>query len=378
MLRDTDQRPKLILPRTWVSMDHTPNLFWPKQPPPPKHLRRSAHAAPSMRKPQLEPTEPTSDTVPAPSSTAAAMPSMEPELRSAAVEPAAQGIALPVTPEEPTPPEPPEPIAEPVVQPIEPDAAEIERVIPELVAREPAAEVADSSQQASEAIVANPSADVVALPVRRQPPKPDSVPLDRIDEPPAKPRKAAARVTRTKKQPEQPATDRDAIIQDIAKVCYPRIKRVCVIGSANSLKINGHNDRKVLFIGGEWPAHGEFPKEFLVEMLGRHDGRFVTREHTEYQHDKFNIAPVEWTITVGPEAKLQFVEACLAAKADRQQHVILDLIAGQPPLSVVREDFEWVLRRPFSSISLRTGALMRVIVTGVWGDYFIILRGFSP
>jgi hypothetical protein len=38
MLRDTDQRPKLKLPQTWVSMDS--GLFLPKQPLSPKHRAR--------------------------------------------------------------------------------------------------------------------------------------------------------------------------------------------------------------------------------------------------------------------------------------------------------------------------------------------------
>ena len=71
-------------------------------------------------------------------------------------------------------------------------------------AREPTAQAADPSQQASEAIVANPSADVVALPVPWQPPKPGSVPLDRIDEPPAKPRKAAGRVSARRRNRSSP------------------------------------------------------------------------------------------------------------------------------------------------------------------------------
>ena len=62
MLRPVDQRPKLIVPRTWV-------LIWPKLPPPPHHARRrklrSARPADSRLSPAPEPTSPDSEPMPA-------------------------------------------------------------------------------------------------------------------------------------------------------------------------------------------------------------------------------------------------------------------------------------------------------------------------
>ena len=474
MLRDTDQRPKLILPRTWVSMDHTPNLFWPKQPPPPKHLRHAKIAELCVRKPEPAPTEPSSDTTP--SSTAAATPSMNPDVIQAVIP---EMVAI----------EPIEPVIhpDPVAVPLEPTGqapAELidpyagfeelsedkcleyfgipfsagHDVVPRILAvrslltaevgtHDPGALIKAGFVQSldnkvlfniaktreavddAKAQVAQAEADgfkiaepteygakhhgeafdltLKALGLQRESVVGSLKPLvdrgylriiggmrlyqiektsalmakgratqpDQIDphEPPPEPPKRAARGTRAKKKPEQPATDRDAIVQDIAKVCHGRIKQAWILGSADSLKINGYNDRKYLFIGADWRPHSEFSEKLLLEMLGRNDGRILTREHNKAQRDQFNLAPVEWTITVGPEAKRQFVEACLAAKADRRQHVTLDLIEGKP-LHVVGEDLAWVLRKPFSSISLCKEAGMRVVVPGVWGDYFIILR----
>jgi hypothetical protein len=52
MLRDSDQRPKLIIPRTWVAMNG--GLLLPNDPPPPKHrLRGTQRPAVATRKPEV-------------------------------------------------------------------------------------------------------------------------------------------------------------------------------------------------------------------------------------------------------------------------------------------------------------------------------------
>ena len=65
MLRDTDQRPKLKMPQTWVAMDG--GLLLPTQPPPKHRLRGAQRPAVATRKPEVP--EPPAASQPEPSAT---------------------------------------------------------------------------------------------------------------------------------------------------------------------------------------------------------------------------------------------------------------------------------------------------------------------
>ena len=57
MLRQDDQRPRLVLPRTWVQVGGPDSLFLPRRPPPPKHPHRHMIADLWARTPQWTPAK---------------------------------------------------------------------------------------------------------------------------------------------------------------------------------------------------------------------------------------------------------------------------------------------------------------------------------
>lgn len=93
MLRQTDQRPKLRIPQTWVQVG---SLLLSRQPPPPKHLRQQH---PSAAKP--EPTQEDPDPDPPPPPVKQPVPLMKPEefasgFRQAMQHSAPEQVARPV------------------------------------------------------------------------------------------------------------------------------------------------------------------------------------------------------------------------------------------------------------------------------------------
>jgi hypothetical protein len=197
------------------------------------------------------------------------------------------------------------------------------------------------------------------------------------------PKSPRAKTSKAPIGPTQPTQiDRDAILQDAAKLMITRISLVRIRGSSESLQIKAHSDNKFLFIDATWPPQPDIQNEFMLEIVRRHEGRILTREHSNHPRDKHAIGDIPWEAITTPfaEVKSQLGAVVKIAKADNLDKVSVTVNDGlvnfDKPCEIRfwRRDLEWLLRKPVTAIRYNKG-IIGATVTGIAGDYIVILRG---
>jgi KaiC/GvpD/RAD55 family RecA-like ATPase len=176
---------------------------------------------------------------------------------------------------------------------------------------------------------------------------------------------------------------RDAVTQDIARMLYGRLSFAKITGSPSALMVEAHDEDKKMFLRASLKAHPEVEDQFALEIVTRHVGRYIVREHpVELADEQAKIATIDWDIVVGPEKQSDLVTACKIAKADKEKTISLDVIDGK--LSIVpaqwcfaRQDLEWVLRKDVSVIRFSNRGVLAVTARGTSGDYEFLLRGIE-
>jgi hypothetical protein len=192
---------------------------------------------------------------------------------------------------------------------------------------------------------------------------------------------------------------RQAVLQDIAKIMRGRIDNARIIGTADRLHVNGHDDDGLVFIIADLPAHPDITTEFALEIANQREakewrdmlkangvtanrGHIVINE-TSRLREKATIKEPAWQATLGPDAKGDLIAACRDAKAiDRHKRV--EVHAGNGKLSFGdslfafdRDALEWALRKNWQEFKVSAEGIIRLTVPGMVGDYIFYLRGYE-
>ena len=246
---------------------------------------------------------------------------------------------------------------------------------------------------------AQAQAEPELVPATTEPPEPQPEPAPPTDARtdnvvPFRPNSAPnpkSRTTKTSTAPAAPAQptqiDRDAILQDAAKLVTTRISVLRVRGSADGLQIKGLSDNRRLFVEANWPPHPDIQDNFLLEILTRHEGRILTREQPGetalVEGFKISYDNISWETITTPfaEVKSQFVAAIKIAKADRHEEISVIVNDGSvkfdepSEIRFWRRDLEWLWRKNVTAIRYSEQGVIGATVTGIAGDYIVTLRG---
>jgi hypothetical protein len=179
--------------------------------------------------------------------------------------------------------------------------------------------------------------------------------------------------------------NRDAIIQDIARTFYGRLRWVTVLGTASAIEVHAHDEPKTLICRCDLAPHPEVADEFAIEILSREKGgRFLVKELTVKAADRKHVTvkAIEWVTIVGADAKDDLLAECKIAKAGEKETVTLDVVDGKlrfapSDFRFARRDLEWLLRKKPTTLRFSKRGVLAATVPGIAGEYEFFLRGWG-
>jgi hypothetical protein len=210
-------------------------------------------------------------------------------------------------------------------------------------------------------------------------------------------------------QNDPPLTGRTAILQTIASLVRGRFHRVRVTGTSDALEINGRADPQTgLCVIAVLPPHAHVQGDFNIESVEGTErqqitrllagsgvtiprGRVLFREYPPRENEKLKLnAGAEWALTVQTEAKNELLAACQRALNTNKGQVWgygrarigIHEVDGKLSFQQSPNEFDisallWLLRKPWTSLSLCQEGLIRVIIPSSLGDCAFYCRAFE-
>ena len=181
------------------------------------------------------------------------------------------------------------------------------------------------------------------------------------------------------------------ICQDIAKVFHARIQFVRIIGSSDSLHISAYTDAKSFLVSAVWPPQADMQSaDFVLEIVGRHEGQMLTRESSQKRESlAVAVADIQWETIDTPLAEItsQLGMAVKIATHDKLDKIDVGVTDGIISFATTifrtttdcrlfwRCDLAWLLRKKFTSLRYDKRGVIAATVPGIVGDYTVYLRG---
>jgi hypothetical protein len=179
-------------------------------------------------------------------------------------------------------------------------------------------------------------------------------------------------------------SDRDAVLQDIAKFAIGKFPHVVIDGTQDGkLVVKAHTADKMLFLDVNWPPHPEINTQFTLTIMDRHEKRILVREDDPFvAGDQAKIAQIPWDAVTEHAAVLdELAQHVKIAKFDKREVEIGSadgtfIFSGDNTLAYRRKDLEWVIRKRPYRIAITGAGVLSVTVAGACGNYQLYFRAW--